>query len=71
MSDQTGGPSAADAGDDLGAFLDSGLRLAGLPLESELRPRVLMHLATAFAMAKLVTDFPLPDEAEPAPVYVP
>lgn len=66
-----GETTTTDAGDDLGAFLDSGLRLAGLPLEPELRPRVLMHLSTALAMAGLVTDFPLPDEAEPAPVYVP
>ncbi len=61
----------ATGSDDLGMFLDAGLRIAGLPLEEELRPRVLMHLETAVAMAKLVAGFPLPDEAEPAPVYVP
>lgn len=66
-----GRSGATDAGADLGAFLDSGLRLAGLPLEAELRPRVLMHLATALTMLELVAEFPLPDEAEPAPVYVP
>lgn len=63
-----GGQQAAE---DVGDFLDAGLRLADLPLEPDLRPRVLMHLETAVAMAKLVTAFPLPDEAEPAPVYVP
>lgn len=55
----------------LGAFLDAGLTLAGLPLEPELRPRVLMHLETAAAMAGLLAAFELPDEAEPAPVYRP
>ena len=60
----------ADDGD-IGDFLDAGLKVAGLPLEEELRPRVLMHLETALAMAKLVSEFSLPDEAEPAPVYVP
>lgn len=60
----------ADDGD-LRDLLDAGLRVAGLPLEEELRPRVLIHLETAVAMAKLVAGFPLPDEAEPAPVYVP
>lgn len=60
----------ADDGD-LGDFLDAGLKIAGLPLEQELRTRVLMHLETAVAMAKLVAEFPLFDEAEPAPVYVP
>ncbi|MDQ0347251.1 DUF4089 domain-containing protein [Ancylobacter vacuolatus] len=54
-----------------GALLDAGLKIAALKLEPELRPRVLMHLETAMAMAALVTDFPLPDEAEPAPVYRP
>ncbi|WP_371345221.1 DUF4089 domain-containing protein [Ancylobacter sp. IITR112] len=53
------------------ALLDAGLAVAGLPLEPELRPRVLMHLETATAMAALVTGFALPDEAEPAPVYRP
>ncbi|WP_428029209.1 DUF4089 domain-containing protein [Ancylobacter sp.] len=61
----------AESRANLGAFLDAGLKLAGLPLEPELRPRVLMHLETAVAMAGLVTAFDLPDEAEPAPVYQP
>lgn len=55
----------------LAALLDGGLAVQALPLEETLRPRVLMHLKTAVAMAALVTDFPLPDEAEPAPVYRP
>ncbi|WGD30343.1 DUF4089 domain-containing protein [Ancylobacter sp. WKF20] len=55
----------------LAALLDGGLAVQALPLEEALRPRVLMHLKTAVAMAALVTDFPLPDEAEPAPVYRP
>ena len=62
---------AAEISTTLGAFLDAGLKVAGLPLEPELRPRVLMHLETAVAMAALVTQFSLPDEAEPAPVYQP
>ncbi|QIB35054.1 DUF4089 domain-containing protein [Ancylobacter pratisalsi] len=56
---------------DLGAFLDAALAVAELPLEPELRPRVLMHLRTAVEMAQIVTSFPLSDEAEPAPVYLP
>lgn len=55
----------------IGALLDAGLALQGLPLEPALRPRALMHLETAVAMAGLVTGFALPDEAEPAPVFVP
>ncbi|WP_250152583.1 DUF4089 domain-containing protein [Ancylobacter radicis] len=54
-----------------GALLDGGLALQGLPLEETLRPRVVMHLETAIAMAALVAGFALPDDAEPAPVYRP
>ncbi len=32
---------------------------------------VRMHLETAARMARLVLDFPLGDEAEPAPVFTP
>ena len=62
---------AAEQGGDLGTYLDAALRVVDLPLESELRPRVLMHLETAAQMASLVLAFPMSDEAEPAPVYVP
>ncbi|MCS0501029.1 DUF4089 domain-containing protein [Ancylobacter mangrovi] len=58
-------------GGEAGAFLDTALAVMELPLEPELRPRVVMHLETALAMARLVSTFPLPDEAEPAPVYQP
>ncbi|QJP13987.1 DUF4089 domain-containing protein [Starkeya sp. ORNL1] len=56
---------------DLGAFLDAALAVVRLPLEAELRERVLVHLGIAAGMADLVLDFPLEDEAEPAPVYQP
>ncbi|MFK8252292.1 DUF4089 domain-containing protein [Ancylobacter terrae] len=64
-------PSPEATAPDPGAFLDAGLALVGLPLEPELRPRVLMHLAIAVELAGLITAFPLSDEAEPAPVYRP
>ena len=62
---------AAERGGDLGVFLDAALKVVDLPLEPELRPRVLMHFETAAHMASLVLSFPMSDEAEPAPVYVP
>lgn len=55
----------------LSAYLDAALALVDLPLEPALRPRVLIHLDIAAGMAAQVLSFPLPDEAEPAPVYVP
>lgn len=63
--------TAAERRGDLGAYLDAALGIVDLPLESELRPRVLMHFETAAQMAALVLAFPLSDEAEPAPVFVP
>ena len=62
---------AAERGGGLGVFLDATLAIVDLPLEPQLRPRVLMHLETAAQMAGLVLAFPLSDEAEPAPVYIP
>ena len=64
-------PAAETRTPDLGAFLDAALAVVRLPLEAELRERVLIHLGIAAGMAELVLDFPLEDEAEPAPVYQP
>jgi hypothetical protein len=64
-------PAAETRPPDLGAFLDAALAVVRLPLEAELRERVLIHLGIAVGMAGLVLDFPLSDEAEPAPVYQP
>jgi hypothetical protein len=41
----------------------------GLPLTAEYVPQVEANLAVAFRLVQLVLDFPLPDEAEPAPVF--
>jgi hypothetical protein len=60
-----------DLGAYLDAYLDAALAVVRLPLEAELRERVLVHLGIAAGMAELVLDFPLSDEAEPAPVYQP
>jgi hypothetical protein len=41
-----------------------------LPLTPEYAPAVEENLAVAFRLAPLFLDFPLPDDAEPAPVFV-
>ena len=41
-----------------------------LPLTAAYAPQVEANLAVACRLAQLVLDFPLPDEAEPAPVFV-
>jgi hypothetical protein len=40
-----------------------------LPLTPEYAPQVEANLAVAFRLAPLFLAFPLPDDAEPAPVY--
>jgi Protein of unknown function (DUF4089) len=40
-----------------------------LPLTPEYAPAVEANLAVAFRLAPLFLDFPLPDDAEPAPVF--
>jgi hypothetical protein len=41
-----------------------------LPLTPEYAPQVEASLAVAFRLAPLFLDFPLPDDAEPGPVFV-
>lgn len=54
---------------DADALIDASLPLLGLSLEPESRVTVKLHLTTAETLSRLVRDFPLDDEAEPAPVY--
>jgi hypothetical protein len=41
-----------------------------LPLTPDYAPALEENLAVAFRLATLFLDFPLPDDAEPAPVFV-
>ncbi len=54
---------------DADALIDAMLPLLGLRLEPESRAVVKLHLTTAETLSRLVREFPLDDEAEPAPVY--
>jgi len=42
-----------------------------LPIDAAHRPGVAINLERLAQMAALVMEFPLPDEAEPAPVFRP
>jgi hypothetical protein len=42
-----------------------------LPLTPEYAPAVEANLAVAFRLAPLFLGFPLPDDADPAPVFSP
>ncbi len=45
--------------------------LIDLPLDQEHRPGVIQNMERIIAVAKLVTEFPLPEEIEAAPIFEP
>jgi 1-carboxybiuret hydrolase subunit AtzG-like len=55
--------------DDLDAFIAAGTRLLGLTLRPEWRKAVRLHLSISLDHARMVADFPLPDETDPASVF--
>ncbi len=56
----------ADPFDD---FITAAAATLELPLEPDWREAVKANLAVTLKHAALVAEFPLPDEAEPAPIY--
>jgi Protein of unknown function (DUF4089) len=46
-------------------------KLLDLPIDPEYYPGVVKNFATICAIAKLVTDFPIPEDIEAAPVFEP
>ena len=55
---------------DVKAYAVTIAKTLDLPLTAAYAPQVEANLAAAFRLVQLVLDFPLPDEAEPAPVFV-
>jgi hypothetical protein len=55
--------------DPLDDFVDASADALGLKIEPVWRGTVKANLAVTFALAALFTDFPLPDDAEPAPIF--
>lgn len=56
---------------DLDAFMDTSAAVLGLTILPEWRDPVRANLAVSLRMGDLVMGFPLPDEAEQAPVFTP
>jgi hypothetical protein len=56
-------------GDTLDAYIDAAARALGVPIEPAWKPAVRANLEVTLRLAALVTEFALPDEAEPAPVF--
>ena len=53
----------------LDAYIEAAARALSLPIEPEWKPAVRANLQATLKHAALVDEFPLPDEAEPAPVF--
>ena len=55
--------------DPLDSFVDAAAHALDLKLESAWKGAVKINLEATLALAALFADFPLPDDAEPAPVF--
>ncbi len=64
-----GGWRATLAADETAAFIRSGAALMRLPIDPAWEDGVAFHLRTILAQAATLTDPPLSDELDPAPVY--
>ena len=58
------------ARDPLDAFVDAAAHALALPVEPAWKGAVKANLVVTLALAASFADFPLPDDAEPAPVFV-
>lgn len=55
--------------DPLDDYIDAVGKALALPIEEAWRPAVKGNLQVSFRLAKLVDEFQLPDETEPASVF--
>ncbi len=55
--------------DALDQFIEAAARALSLPIEPEWKPAIRANLQATLKHAAVVDEFPLPDEAEPAPVF--
>jgi hypothetical protein len=57
------------AADHLDSYIDAVAESLALPVEEAWRPAVRANLEVSLRLARLVDEFPLPDETEPASIY--
>jgi len=57
------------AADSLDDFIDAAARALALPIEEAWKPAIRANLEVSLRLARLVDEFALPDEAEPASVF--
>jgi hypothetical protein len=54
----------------LDQFIDAAAVAIDLPIDAAWKPAIKANLEVTLRLARLFGDFPLPDDAEPAPVFV-
>ena len=57
------------ATDHLDSYIDAVATALALPVEEAWRPAVRANLEVSLRLARLVDEFPLPDDTEPASVF--
>jgi hypothetical protein len=57
------------AADPLKEYIDSVAKILGLPVEPAWKPAIKANLEVSLKLARLVDEFALPDETEPASVF--
>ena len=55
--------------DSLDNYIDAVAKALALPVEDAWKPAVRANLEVSLRLARLVDEFPLPDETEPASVF--
>ncbi|MDE5457367.1 DUF4089 domain-containing protein [Bradyrhizobium sp. CSA112] len=51
------------------SYIDAVATALSLPVEEAWRPAVRANLEVSLRLARLIDEFPLPDETEPASIY--
>jgi hypothetical protein len=57
------------AADPLDDYIDAVSNALALPIEAEWRPSIKANLEVSLRLARLVDEFALPDETEPASIF--
>jgi hypothetical protein len=57
------------AAEPLDDYIDAVAKALALPIEEAWRPSIRANLDVSLRLARLVDEFTLPDETEPAPVF--
>jgi 1-carboxybiuret hydrolase subunit AtzG-like protein len=55
--------------DPLDDYIDAAAKALALPIEAAWKPAVRANLDVSLRLARMVDEFPLPDETEPASVF--